>query len=177
MLATGITVLAMRRAMTCVSILLAACGGPVGPFAGGRLSGDVERDPIADWSFANQYALMQVETRPENPYSVNVHFYVVEGRLYIEAGRDRSFSRWRRLLWENPDVRVRFGERVYEVTAVEVTDPEEIAAVLPAFYEKDSEAPPAGCLPYRVDEQCPAPGVFARLEPRCPLGGRSCRPR
>jgi hypothetical protein len=33
---------------------LAGCGGPLGPLAGGRLSGTVAEHPVADWSFAAQ---------------------------------------------------------------------------------------------------------------------------
>jgi len=142
------------------------CSGPQGPFAGGRLSGQVVDVPVDDWSFAKQYELAQLETRPDDPYSVNIHYYVVEGRLYVEANPDRAFSRWRNYLWDDPRVRVRFGERVYEVKAVEVTDSAEIVKILPAFYEKDSADPPAACLPYRIDESCPSPGIFVRLDPR-----------
>jgi hypothetical protein len=149
-----------------VFIAAVGCGGPVGPLAGGRLSGEVVRQGVSDWSFANDHELMQLETRPEDPYSVNVHFYVVEGRLYVEAGADHSFSRWRRFLWENPDVRVRFGNRVYEVRVVEVTATEEIVSILPAYYAKESGDPPGECVPHRVDEACPVPGVFVRLDPR-----------
>lgn len=142
------------------------CGGPVGPFAGGRLTGTVVRTAVADWSFANEYELIQVETRPADPYSVNVHYYVVDQRLYVEGDPNRRLSRWRTYLRQNPDLRVRFGDRVYEVTAVEVTDEDEIVSILPVFYDKDDDDPPAACLPHRVDEACPAPGIFFRLDPR-----------
>lgn len=109
---------------------------------------------------------MQIEVQPSDPYSVNVNFYVVAGRLYVEAGR-RAWSRWRSLLRDDPRVRVRLGDVVYERVARKVVDAAEIAAVLPVYFEKDGADPPPGCSsPWPVAACLPNGVEFYRLDPR-----------
>ena len=146
-----------------VAILLAGCGGPWGPLAGGRLAGTQASSPVRDWSFANEYPLMEIEVRPADPYSVKVHSYVVDGRLYVEAG-ENGWSRWRGMLHEDPRARVRFGETVYPVRAVPITEPSEIARVLPPFYAKDSDEPSPACRATWDAATCAFEGTFYRLE-------------
>ena len=77
-------------------VLLAACE-PLWVIPGGTLAGD-ESGPPGDWSFSDAIDTVQVETRPTNPYSVNVwgvavgrHFYVGHG---LRRGRARSSRAW-----------------------------------------------------------------------------------
>lgn len=154
----------MYRSAALMLVLISACsGGPLGPLAGGRLSGTDVAAPVKDWDFARDHEHIEVEVRPDDPYSVKIHYYVVGKALYIEAAPN-GFSRWRPLLQEDPRARVRFGDRVYAVTAVEVTDPVEISAVLPAFYEKDADEPSAECRVSWSADVCGFQGRFYRLE-------------
>jgi hypothetical protein len=147
------------------SVVLVGCGGPVGPLAGGRLAGTVAGPPVADWSFADAHRLMEIEVRPERPYSVQIHHYVVARRLYFE-GAPGGWGRWRRYLRADRRIRVRFGGHVHAAQAVEVTDPQEVAAILPAYLAKEGEQPSAACTASWQATDCGFNGIFFRVEGR-----------
>ncbi len=151
--------------MVAAALGLSACHGPLGPFAGGRLSGTISTEPSADWSVAAGHDTVVIETRPDDPYSVQVHYYVVGDQLYVEA-MPRGWSRWRGFLAADPLARVRFGDRIYPVRAVPVVRADEIASVLPVFYTKDARRPPTGCDVDDARPPCVAGLRFFRLEPR-----------
>jgi hypothetical protein len=90
-------------------------------FPGGRLSGEVVSPPPADWSFVDS-AFMDLEMRPDDPYSVTINYFVRDGALYIDPAPDRK---WLGYLREDDRVRVRFGfdSRVYPLRAVLVSEP------------------------------------------------------
>jgi len=91
-------------------------------FPGGALSGEVVNDPVQDWSFVTD-RFVDVEFRPENPYSVQLNYIVREGKLYIDPKEGR---RWFELLKADPRVRVRFDGKVYPRKAVLVGRPGEL---------------------------------------------------
>ncbi len=98
---------------------VAACQTPFLIFSGGVLLG-----PVTDtdsFSFAAQHRVLELEVRPENPYSVILRVAMRDGQLYIDAADRR---RWHRYLKQNPNVRVKLGGSVYLATAVRVDDPE-----------------------------------------------------
>ena len=145
---------------------LAGCaGGPWGPIAGGSLAGERSSERIGNWAFARSSQYVDLEVRPDDPYSVTIHYYVVDGSLYVEAG-DNGRSRWRPMLWADGRARVRFGDRVFPVVATEVTDPAEIQRVLPAFYEKDRDEPSDACRAAWEPAVCAFEGKFYRLDSR-----------
>jgi hypothetical protein len=113
-------------------LLLAAlaCNGPIGLLPGGELDGEARRAP-SDWSFAGEYGTVQLETRPEDPYSVNIAFTVLDGRLYINAGSTET--RWVKNIASNPLVRLRMEGVLYDLRAERVRDPVEIAAFAGAW--------------------------------------------
>ena len=94
--------------------------------AGGQLSGEVT-DPPADWSEFNDEEIIQLETRPEDPYSVNIWMIASGPNLYVATGDDPT--RWSRILEENPDVRVRIRGLIYELEAHRVEDVVEKTAI------------------------------------------------
>lgn len=105
--------------------LLLGCGGPVAVFSGGTLEGPVEAPP-ASFAFARDAGTIQLETRPEEPYSVNIACAVVGDALYISAGANRS--RWVENMEANPLVRVRIDGTIYELRARRVTEDSEMQA-------------------------------------------------
>jgi len=110
-----------------VGVLLAAvaisgCGGPFFVIPGGELSGEVVTEPVDDWSFVDS-AFVDLETRPEDPYSVELNYFVVDGKLYIDPAEGRE---WFDHLRENPLVRVRFAGKIYPLRAVLVGEPGEV---------------------------------------------------
>lgn len=95
-----------------------------GAFAlpGGRLGG--EEASTTSWSAAaGDDRILDLETRPGDPYSVRIGFILRDDRLYIDPASGR---RWLPNLEANPSVRVRLGSRIYPALAVRVTDPAEL---------------------------------------------------
>ena len=90
---------------------------------GGELSGDVRPAP-SDWSFAGDYGTAQLETRPDDPYSVNLAYTVLDGQVYVNAGGTETG--WVKNMMANPLVRLRVDGTIYELRAERVTDPREI---------------------------------------------------
>lgn len=109
-------------AVICLLTLMTACGGPFLIIPGGALSGEVVEEPIEDWSFADD-AFIDVEFRPEDPYSVELNYIVRDGKLYIDPAEGRT---WFEYLKADPQLRVRFDDKVYPVTAVLVGQPGEL---------------------------------------------------
>ncbi len=108
-----------------LSLSLAACDGPFGITSGGELSGTVEDPPVV-WQFEAEAGLAQLETRPEDPYSINLAYVQLDGRLYVYAGDTRT--NWVQHIEQNPLVRILIDETLYPVRVVRVSDDEELAA-------------------------------------------------
>lgn len=92
------------------------CGGPFFLIPGGQLSGEVVNEPVDDWSFVTD-RFVDLETRPSDPYSVELNYFVKDGKLYIDPAEGRS---WLANIREDPRVRVRFDRRIYPLVAVQV---------------------------------------------------------
>lgn len=74
------------RAATLLLVVAATtCGGPFLVIRGGRLSGEVVREPVEDWPSADHRS-MELETRPSDPYPVQLNYFVRDGELYIDPG-------------------------------------------------------------------------------------------
>lgn len=122
-----------RTAKTLLSIvvlvLLAGCDGPFWQFPGGALSG-VEQS-LTTATIPAEGGVLQLETDPTEPYSVNVGFRTINGDIYIDPAPERG---WYQRIDANPSVRIRLegDANVYPATAVVVT-----AAVILAEYEDD----------------------------------------
>lgn len=162
------------RALAIVGALpvAAACGGPLGPFAGGELSGDVA-EPPAQWGAVPD--AIQMEVRPPQPYSVNLWSVALGPHLYVATGREDSA--WKEHLAVDNNVRVRVAATVYELQAVVVGDRGERRRVVDAYMRKYASAAEdsGGFAPIRkrrqramrgaLDEKS---GLIYRLAPRQP---------
>jgi hypothetical protein len=135
-----------------LSLSVVGCG-PIVTLPGGSLSGTVKPVP-SDWSFSDEVDTVQLETRPGDPYSVNVWTVAVGERLYIaSAKRDQT---WAQNILADPLVRLRIGEDLYELSATLTEDAAERDAFLLAAKRKyDYEADAAA-----------SEAVLFRLEPR-----------
>ena len=107
-----------------------ACSGPFVVFPGGSLDGQGEPAP-ADWAFAGDFGTIQLETRPEDPYSVNIAFTVVNGALFVNAGDTET--QWVKNMTANPLVRLRMDGVIYDLRAERVTDVAEITTFAKAW--------------------------------------------
>ena len=102
--------------------VILGCGGPFLVFPGGELAGEAVTEPVKDWSFVTD-RFVDLETRPENPYSVELNYIVEDGKLYIDPAEGRI---WLEHIREDPRVRVRFGNKIYPLKAVLVGRPGEL---------------------------------------------------
>ncbi len=110
--------------------VLSGCGGPVFIIPGGTLRGDVVSEPVTDWSFVEE-SFVDVEFRPDDPYSVELNYFVKQGRLYIDPAEGRK---WLEYLRADPRVRVRFENSIYELKAVLVEDEAELEGFDPTRF-------------------------------------------
>ena len=116
--------MSVRLSSLLLLLVVLGCNGPFGLLPGGKLDGKVEPVP-PDWAFAGDYGTMQLETRPEEPYSVNIAYTVMEGRLYINAGDTET--KWVKNLTANPLVRLRMDGVLYDLRVERVTNTAEIS--------------------------------------------------
>ncbi|MBW2243677.1 MAG: nitroreductase family deazaflavin-dependent oxidoreductase [Deltaproteobacteria bacterium] len=114
--------------------LIALGCGPIWMIPGGRLDGEVAATP-SDWAIANDIEDLQLETRPGDPYSVNVWGAGVGDRFYIAAGRGEE-STWAQNIAADPNVRLRVGEFIYELQATRIDDDAERDLFLAAVKKK-----------------------------------------
>ena len=105
-------------------VSIASCNGPLPFMSGGRLDGEVKSVPQT-WALDEDFAIVQLETRPEDPYSVNIAYTLMGGRLYINAGDTET--QWVKNMNANPLVRLRDAGQIYELRAERVTDAAEIS--------------------------------------------------
>lgn len=102
--------------------------GPLGPIPGPELSGTVIEEPVDDWSLADAIQVIQVETRSEDPYTVNTWVTRAGDGIYVFAGTEDKT--WIRNVLADPRVRIRIGGRIHERSAVRVASLEEKRAFL-----------------------------------------------
>lgn len=117
--------------------LLLGCG-PVLLLPGGQLDGTTAPAP-SDWSSIDDVSTIQLETRPDDPYSVNIWAVGIGPILYVHAGANRSS--WVEHMEVDPDVRVRARDTLYELRAARVEDQEEFTRFSDAYVEKYGSRP------------------------------------
>ncbi|MCG8587697.1 MAG: hypothetical protein MJE66_00210 [Proteobacteria bacterium] len=130
---------ARRLLISVVFLGLVSCGGgPLLVFPGGELEGNPAAAP-SDWDFAREISTVQLETHPEEPYSVNIWATGMDGFLYIHAGANRAA--WVEHIEVDPAVRVRIEEQIYPLSAVRVEDAGEFARFADAYEAKYGSRP------------------------------------
>lgn len=119
-----------------IIVLLAAfmlgCG-PVWMIPGSGLSGEVSPHP-GDWSFSNDAKIVQLETNSNDPYSVNIWGVGTGKDFYVAAG-DKT-STWAQNMTNDPNVRLKVEDALFELRAVSITDEAEMQSVLAALSAK-----------------------------------------
>ena len=109
-------------------LLAVGCNGPFGLLPGGALTGETRPVPES-FAYAGSEGTMQLETLPGDPYSVNLAYTVIDGRLFINAGDTET--QWVKNMAVDPAVRMRLDDAIYELRSERVTD----AALLERFGE------------------------------------------
>ena len=94
--------------------------GPLGPIPGGAFVGSV--DPNRDPEWVDLEKVIELEIRPQKPWSLSVWNVVIDGELYVPSARGAR-RRWTSVALADPNVRVRTKSRIYEQRIEQVTDP------------------------------------------------------
>lgn len=129
----------MFARLLAVSSLLWLVGcGPFLTLPGGRLEGDPVAPPD-NWVISDDVSTIQLETRPGNPYSVNIWAVGMGSHLYVHAGANRAT--WVEHLEANSQVRIRLEGRLYELSAVRVEQADEFARFCDAYEAKYDRRP------------------------------------
>lgn len=110
---------------------LTACGQPLLVIPGGRLSGEPAAENV-DWR--NLPNTIQVELRPNDPYSINLRIVAIDQDLFI--GTANANSKWAREVVTNPLVRISVDNKIYALEAYAVNDTERRSQILQVYKEK-----------------------------------------
>jgi hypothetical protein len=140
-----------RIALAALALLFAlACG----PIPGGTLDGTVTLAP-ADWTtvLPDAKKFCEIEARPEDPTSIQLECFLVDGKLYAQSHRWALAPWWPVESWaavwiEHPDVKVRMGDAIYELRALRVMDAAERDPIL---VSRGYEPVPEGIVLFRFD--------------------------
>lgn len=116
-----------------IGLALMGCTEPFITLPGDKLTGDVA-DPPAQWTAIEDVKVMQLETRPDNPYSVNVWLAALGSNLYLATGE--GGTKWTEYLQQDRHVRLRIDGIIYLLEAVAVTDPAERERVAREYVRK-----------------------------------------
>lgn len=116
----------------------AGCGRPFVLFPGGALEGTPAAVPES-WSFTDGVKTVQLETRPAEPYSVNIWLTAAGEQIYVHAGANRSA--WVEHIEADPNVRLRVNESIYELSASRVEDQAEFDRFSAAYEKKYGRRP------------------------------------
>lgn len=145
--------------LTALVALLAACGGPLGPLAGGRLSGPEAAAP-AGWAGVDVTEGIALETLTADggAHSVNTWAAIVDGTLYVPTslilGAENPEERgWVQNVTRDERVRIRAAGTVYPGTMRRTQDAaliERVKATLLARYEEEPSAHSAQAWVYEV---------------------------
>jgi F420H(2)-dependent quinone reductase len=115
--------------------------------AGLWLSGNAATCPT-DWSFADKYPTLMVETHPWYlvAHSVTIFFVTDKGNLYLHAdyppgGTYPSGKTWTANVAHNPRVRIKVGNRLFACKAVLLNDPTEFSTLFENFRKKYPRSP------------------------------------
>ena len=137
--------------------------GPLGPFPGGAMTGEIVEAAVADWSAVlpanpDLREHIEVQVSPDDPRSVTTSYAVRDGVLYVFAllGARKT---WPALALADDRVVVRFGAKLYPLRAVRVNDPAELAPLAEQLGELE---------PGAIAAADALPTWYFRMEPRAP---------
>jgi hypothetical protein len=128
---------------------------PTGRTPGLWLKGNLVATAVSDWSFADKYRTVEIQTHGAYwlPHSVTTYFVIYNRQLYVDsiypAGVQYPHGRsWNENVARDPHVRIKVGSQLFDCTLVHITDPDQVAAVFAAKAKKypELEVPPNGTV-------------------------------
>lgn len=152
----------MRFTHLLLTLLMPACGPSFFVVPGGELRGTVVPGTVEDWGFTDTVKRFQLETRPDDPYSVHLNGVSSSKAFYIASqGWRKEFTkaggggaRWVGYIDADPRVRLRVVKSLYELRAIRVHDEAELSLVRQLNHTKYGTDPNAWEEPpwvYRLD--------------------------
>lgn len=120
---------------------------------GGALKGNPTEAP-ASWDFTNQVDTVQLETRLDAPYSVNIWCVAAQGAVYVAGSRN---STWTQNVAADSRVRLRVGDNVYALNAVEASAESDLLAF---------EAAAKAKYDFKAEPEQREESILFRLSPR-----------
>jgi hypothetical protein len=130
------TVALMAYAMT-IALTIACSIDPSDERPGLGLSGEVYQQRVEDWAFTSDADEIFIETVTSYwiPHSVTAWCVTVGNELYISADYADKKS-WVANVAQDPNIRLKIGDKVYEQRLVPVTDVATIASIDSGFVRK-----------------------------------------
>jgi hypothetical protein len=141
------------------------------------LTGDLVQTPVTDWSFVDEISNVQIETRTwylvphvlrtdiarnnQQLYLFSEYFAPAPGKPDLRE-RFPEARFWNRMVVRDPRIRVKIGNRLFDMRAYPLTDPNEISVARQAFLSKYADVRAQEALP---ESRRPAMHFF-RLEPQ-----------
>ncbi|MEM7080420.1 MAG: hypothetical protein AAF513_17515 [Pseudomonadota bacterium] len=113
----------MRKVMLGFAVVLVLGGFlytgvcPCGPVPGAYLFGEVQDEPVGDWSFVNDLEvvpLCQLQVSTWRPHSINLNCMADDGRLFVSCSNCADKS-WSNDALRYPHGRLRAAGKVYPV--------------------------------------------------------------
>jgi len=127
---------------TLLVVFVTGCVDPKDRRPGLRLSGEVVREAIDDWSFSDEFEEIYLETQTwyRIPHSVTTVCAGLGEKLYVPTvyyeGGEWPDKFWNSNVDSDPRVRLQLGGKIYEREAAVVEDPAEVQVVLQALAAK-----------------------------------------
>jgi len=115
------------------AVILSISGCAYVPFSAGKLKG-TPTEALADWREIASVSIIQLETNPAQPYSVNIWMIAEQARLYVFAGD--NYAQWVQNIESNQSVRLQAEGKVYDLRAYRVIDPDEYLSFTHAWNKK-----------------------------------------
>lgn len=138
---TVIRVFGGTAALLAFALLITRITGlnPRGPRPGLWLSGELVTAPIEDWSFANSYPLVEVQTNTwyRIPHSVTIYCVSYQKHLYLQS----IGKVWKRNVARDPHVRIKIGNQLYDRLVTYVNDGSEYSGVEQSLVQKYGGTP------------------------------------
>ena len=106
--------------VTALLVLYLNRSDPWGRVPGKKITGEEVTEPVDGWNFLETSTLVTLEVRPSDPYSVDIRAFLYQEVLYLNSITPEN--RWTQYLLEDPNLRLKVGNKIYKVTATRVRD-------------------------------------------------------
>ena len=129
-----------------IALSLACSIDPSDERPGFGLSGEVNQQPVQDWSFTSDTKEVFIETATPYviPHSVTIWCVTLDNQLYVGAW-EADTKHWVANVRRDPNVRLKIGDKIYEQSLEPIADTATIAKLDEIYarkyeYEEEDDA-------------------------------------